>query len=58
MIIWNTDHTPKIGDMGQIMEWDAAVVTVHEQDETVTILIFDEAQGDRMVEIPYRILWG
>ena len=58
MITWNTDHTPKIGDMGQIFEWDAEVVTVHEQDETVTILIFDEAQGDRMVEIPYRILWS
>jgi hypothetical protein len=35
------------------MEWDAEIVTVHHEDQTVTVEVFDQDHGDRLVEMPF-----
>lgn len=52
---WETPTYPEVGDRGQVGYWDAEVVSVHAQDETVTIEIFDEDEGSRLVEMPFVI---
>ena len=46
--IWWTDTYPEAGDMGQVREWDAEIVTVHDYEERVTVRIYDSEQGDRL----------
>ena len=53
MAVWHSPTYPEVGDYGQVMEWDAEVVTVHHEDETVTVEIFDEDNGHRLVEMPF-----
>jgi hypothetical protein len=53
MPIWRTPTHPEVGDKGQVIEWDAEVVRVHHADRTVTVAVFDDEQGDRLVELPF-----
>ena len=52
--VWETPTYPEVGDIGSYNEYDAEVLVVKDQENTVVIEIFDE-EDPRCTELPFVV---